>query len=126
MSFSRKNIAMSSKAEHFKREKLEGWLGSFGISYIWLGDELGGFRKGGYERYMGSEGFRAGIERLMKIASKRRACIMCLEVSSKRCHRRFISQRLTSMGVKVTHILSAEKIIYEETPVECLKRTYPQ
>jgi len=35
-----------------------------GILYFWLGDLLGGFRKGGYRAYMETENYRKGLERL--------------------------------------------------------------
>jgi len=40
-----------SKIPTFNREYLEGLLEKEGIGYRFLGKELGGFRKGGYEAY---------------------------------------------------------------------------
>jgi len=42
----------TSKVEHFKKEKMEKWLPHHGIEYVWLGKELGGYRRGGYKRHM--------------------------------------------------------------------------
>ena len=36
----------TSKIEHFKRENMKKWLHENGIEYVWLGKELGGYRKG--------------------------------------------------------------------------------
>ena len=95
----------TSKNPDFKREALEAWLPENGIRYVWLGDLLGGYRRGGYERYMGTPAFREGIEKLLQIARKGRTCIMCMERNPKYCHRRFIAAYLEAMGVKVIHIL---------------------
>jgi len=95
----------TSKWEWFKRENLEKALRENGILYEYLGDLLGGFRKGGYERYMKTEAFKSGIERLLKLAEGRRVAIMCVERIVFRCHRRFISRYLQQFGVKVIQIL---------------------
>ena len=95
----------TSKVEHFKREEMERWLGEKGIEYVWMGEELGGYRRGGYKAYMKTERFWEGIERLLEIAKQKKACIMCLEPNPKYCHRRYISAYLERKGMKVTHIL---------------------
>ncbi len=41
----------TSKIEHFKREEMERWLPEHEIEYVWLGKELGGYRRGGYEAH---------------------------------------------------------------------------
>ena len=95
----------TSKNPDFKKEALEVWLPENGIRYVWLGDLLGGYRRGGYERYMGTPAFREGIEKLLQIAREGRTCIMCMERNPKYCHRRFIAAYLEAMGVQVVHIL---------------------
>jgi uncharacterized protein (DUF488 family) len=102
----------SRKFPHFKREFLEDYLERNGIEYYWLGDLLGGYREGGYEKYMESEDFREGIKELLEIVQKRRTTIMCAELLWFRCHRRFISDELLKLGHRVLHILD-EKRIYE-------------
>lgn len=96
----------TSKIEHFKRGNMEKWLPENGIAYVWLGKELGGYRKGGYKRYMRTKFFREGVKKLLEIASQKRACIMCLEPNPKYCHRRFIAAHLDKKGVKVIHIIA--------------------
>jgi len=66
----------TSKIEHFKKEKMEEWLPKNGIEYIWLGEELGGYRYGGYKKYMKTKSFKNGIEKLLEIAKMKRTCIM--------------------------------------------------
>ncbi|MET1128417.1 MAG: DUF488 domain-containing protein [Thermoproteota archaeon] len=97
----------SRKHPWFNREELEKALERRGIRYVWLGELLGGYREGGYESYMATESYRRGIEKLLETV--RRAdgpvAIMCSEKLWFRCHRRFISDTLTSLGYKVIHIL---------------------
>lgn len=96
----------TSKIEHFKKEQIEKWLPEHGIEYAWLGKELGGYRRGGYKKHMRSKLFREGIKQLLDIAKAKRTCIMCMEVSPKYCHRRFISPHLERKGVEVIHIIA--------------------
>ena len=95
----------SRKYPHFSRESLEAALSSRGIGYAWLGDLLGGYRKGGYRAYMETEEFRRGLERLLELAEGRRTAIMCAERLWFRCHRRFIADALVAMGHEVVHIV---------------------
>jgi len=72
---------LTSRLEHFKRENVEKWLKEAGIDYVWMGEGLGGYRKGGYERYVEAEAFKQWLKRPLKLASKKRVCLLCLEVS---------------------------------------------
>ena len=95
----------TSKVEHFKREEMEKWLPEHGVEYVWLGGELGGYRRGGYKRHMRTKLFREGVKQLLEIANAKRTCIMCIEVKPKYCHCRFILAHLERKGVKVIHII---------------------
>jgi len=95
----------TSKIEHFKSEEMERWLPEHGIKYFWLGKELGGYRRGGYEAHMKTELFRQGVEKLLEVAKERRVCIMCMEKNPKYCHRRFLTAYMERKGLEVTHIL---------------------
>lgn len=95
----------TSKIEHFKREEMEKWLPENGIKYVWLGKDLGGYRRGGYKKYMRTNLFMKGVKRLLEIARNKRTCIMCMEVNPRYCHRRYISARLEYKKVKVIHII---------------------
>ncbi|PUA32612.1 MAG: hypothetical protein B9J98_03940 [Candidatus Terraquivivens tikiterensis] len=101
----------TSKTEHFKRERLKEWLSEAGIEYVWLGDSLGGYRAGGYEAYTQTERFKEGLMALVELTKRGRVCIMCLEVGPSGCHRRFIAEKLVSMGCDVVHIISEKKWI---------------
>jgi len=95
----------TSKIEHFKKEQMEKWLPQHGIEYVWLGKELGGYRRGGYQRHMSTKIFKEGIKRLLKIAKNKRTCIMCKEINPHYCHRRFISAYLERRSTIIVHII---------------------
>jgi len=96
----------SRKNPQFNRELLEAELEKAGIKYYWLGDLLGGFRRGGYREYTKTDSYRQGIERLIEITKLGTTAIMCAEALWFRCHRRYISDTLASMGFEVIHIVS--------------------
>ena len=41
----------SSRFEHFHRGKLASLLSESGIDYVYMGEELGGYRRGGYQNF---------------------------------------------------------------------------
>ena len=102
----------SKKYPPFNREHLEEVLPEHAIRYCWLGESLGGFRKGGYKAYVKTEEFETGITQLLKIAENTRTAIMCAEIVWFRCHRNYIAEHLVKMGHRVTHIVN-EKRKYE-------------
>lgn len=93
-----------SKHPEFDGERLREALSGSGVDYLYLGDLLGGLRRGGYQNYAESPGYKEGIERLMETGEKRGVAIMCVERSPKACHRRFIASTLEGLGFKVIHI----------------------
>jgi len=94
-----------SHLPHFCRAELERALPAAGIAYAWLGNDLGGLRDGGYQRHMATDRFANGLDRLVEIASNRRAAVCCAEVDPDRCHRRFISDAMVARGWKVCHLV---------------------
>lgn len=101
----------STKYPHFNREILEDELGKYNIKYTWLGDLLGGFRKGGYRNYMLSKDYMEGIRRLISVILRydNKVAIMCSEKLWFKCHRRFISDTLVSKGIEVNHIIDKNR-----------------
>lgn len=93
-----------SKWPEFEGENLKRSLPSRGIKYVHL-RELGGYREGGYKAYMRTDEFEGGLRKLVELAGKERAVIMCLESHPSGCHRRFIAGRLKELGWKVIHIV---------------------
>ncbi|MFQ6077077.1 MAG: DUF488 family protein [Candidatus Bathyarchaeia archaeon] len=94
-----------SKYPGFDGKSLQEALPKLGIEYLYLGDLLGGFRRGGYQKYMESREYQEGIKRLLEVVEKGGAAIMCVERSPRACHRRFITSTLEGLGVKVVHII---------------------
>jgi len=99
----------TSKFPHFKKEALSQSLGEAGIGYSYLGKELGGYRKGGYEAYMQTDDFLRGVELLERMAVRCRCAILCAERLPWRCHRRFIARSLEDRGWKTVHIIEEGK-----------------
>jgi uncharacterized protein (DUF488 family) len=71
---------------------------------MFMGKTLGEYRRGGYEKYTQSEPYKEGTRKLHELAEEANLAIMCLERSHRYCHRRFISETLEKMGVKVVHL----------------------
>ena len=105
-----RRFPQSSRFEHFTREKLEGALKEAGLGYIFLGEELGGFRKEGYQAYVTTPSFLEGISRLEGIAKEARTAFVCAERLPWRCHRRFIGFELAKRGWEVIHLIDEGRI----------------
>lgn len=58
---------------------MEQRLPQHGIEYVWLGHELGGYRRGDYKKHVRTKLFKEGIEKLLEIAVQKRTCVMCME-----------------------------------------------
>ena len=95
----------SSRFEHFHREKLASLLSEKGIDYVHMGEELGGYRRGGYQHFTTTSEFQTGLKKLEEIARRRTAAIICAERFPWRCHRRFIALELEKQGWQVNHII---------------------
>jgi len=100
----------TSKWEHFKKENLQRFLEKEGIQYFYLGKELGGYRRGGYEEHIQSVSFQKGVEKLEVVAIKIKSTFVCAERLPWRCHRRFIGKVLQERGWTVIHIIEKEKV----------------
>jgi uncharacterized protein (DUF488 family) len=112
---------------HFNRQALEKMVKRQGISYLFLGEELGGRpngdqfydedRKVRYNRVAKAPFFRRGIERLIDEAGEARVAILCSEEDPTQCHRRHLVGRvLAREGVKVWHLRGDDTV---EGPDAC-------
>lgn len=140
-----RRFASSRTCPQFNHDHLAQALPSHGIAYHWI-EALGGRRSklkgvtspnGGlrnqsfrnYADYMLTEGFRDGINALLKIAESQTAAIMCAENVFWRCHRRLVSDYLTARGVAVEHIFpggeSKPHVLTDSAQVENRSVTYP-
>ena len=100
----------SRKFPYFKKEVLQAELPRHAVGYVWLGKELGGYRNGGYLKYMSSMEFSRGISRLVRIIELVRrgyVAVMCVERFWFKCHRRFIADALIRHGYEVVHVVDA-------------------
>ena len=100
----------SSKLDHFKRINLESFLRKEMVEYYYLGKELGGFRKEGYEKYTHTEEFALGLNKLEGIASIKTSVIICAEHFPWKCYRRFIARALQKKRWAVEHIIDKGKV----------------
>jgi uncharacterized protein (DUF488 family) len=98
----------------FNAEALARELPLRGVTYVWLGEELGGLREGGYPAWMEREPFQRGRARLEQLAAQQPTTIMCAETLWAGCHRRFIARELAARGYRVTHLTHVGKPGYDE------------
>lgn len=98
------------KLKQFTRENLEEGVTENGIEYRWLGRELGGLRKGGYDEYTRTGEFRKGIDALESIAEEKLTAVLCAERFPWKCHRRWIARELQRRGWRVEHIIEKDRV----------------
>lgn len=100
----------------FNREPLQRALRKQGMSYVFLGEELGARRsepecyvngRADYSLIAQTPAFIRGLDRIMQGAAKMRVAMMCAEKDPLDCHRCIlVSPRLRERGLDVLHILS--------------------
>lgn len=105
----------SRRLPQFNREALRNSLAEQGISYVFLGAELGGrgtenstHDENGRVQYRSiaeSHGFREGLRRVRAGSERMRLALMCAENEPLDCHRGIlISRVLVDQGIQVLHI----------------------
>jgi len=115
----------SRRHPHFNTESLAKALPDAAIEYRPV-EALGGRRGRGavsspntlwreetfrnFADYAETPEFRAALEALLDLASKRRVAIMCAEAVWWRCHRRIIADYAIASGAEVVHILDKGKL----------------
>jgi uncharacterized protein (DUF488 family) len=112
---------------HFNRDKVRDELRLDGISYVFLGRELGGrpasqrfYCEGvaDYEKMAHAEDFKKGLERVIEGARKYKIALMCSEQDPMDCHRcLLIGRALAERGVQVGHI-QANSVIATQEQIE--------
>jgi uncharacterized protein (DUF488 family) len=100
---------------HFNKSTLKTKLAKDGISYVFLGKELGGrptdlslYSDGvaDYEKMALANDFNKGILRILEGANSYSIAIMCSEHDPLDCHRcLLVARALTLHNVKIHHIL---------------------
>jgi uncharacterized protein (DUF488 family) len=136
----------SRKFPHLNQKNLTASLQEAGIEYYWI-EGLGGRRRSkkadpvspnlalrnksfrSYADYMLTEEFHQAAGRLLEIAARKRAAMMCAEAVYWRCHRRLVGDFLLANNVTVQHIFPNGEVrphqLTEGGRVEQGKVTYP-
>jgi uncharacterized protein (DUF488 family) len=115
---------------HFNEDTLRSELRLDGISYAFLGKELGGRPVGrsfycdgiaDYEKMAKTELFASGISRVIEGAKKFRVALMCSEHDPLDCHRcLLVGRALTSQGARLDHIMGNGTLMSQEAIEEKL------
>ena len=106
---------VSRWAPQYNKDALISTLEALGLSYFFMGRQLGGrpkdttLLKAGkpdYAKMAGSADFTKGIDTLLKEGARHRVAVMCAEREPADCHRfLLIGRHLAARGVPVRHIL---------------------
>lgn len=136
----------SQRHPHFSQRSLVASLEKEGIDYLWLGKELGGYRRTGlgkaspnqawaspgfrnYADHMLTEVFQRGVRKLVELGRRKRVAILCAERFWWRCHRRLLADWLVAQGHKVIHIVDVGHTVEHALPpfarVQDSRVTYP-
>lgn len=113
----------SRRHPHFSREPLAAALEARGITYQWLGRELGGHRSAhkdspntalppvwrGYADHMATPLYEKGLAELQAQSQTHVVCMMCAERNPCDCHRSFISDSFVSRQWCITHLIGANE-----------------
>lgn len=111
-----RSIPYSRFTPQFNREFLYHELKRHGVSYVYLGKELGAIstftntptvEATPYEIRSRSDNFKQGIERLIKGTKSYRISLMCAEKDPIDCHRAIlVTRNISKFGVGILHIHS--------------------
>ena len=123
-----RSVPRSRFNPQYNRESLEQALAGHGISYVFLGGELGGRPENPalyldgqaqYQWVAKTEAFKFGIARLVHGAEEFTIAMMCAEKDPAECHRaRLVAPALAREGVLVRHILADGSIEEHEVVME--------
>ncbi len=99
-----------SRRPCFSQAALKSGLHKRGISYLHLGDQLGGHvsdQELSYTRRTTMPAFLGGIDRVLDIAARCRPALFCSEGQVLDCHRFFVLSRYLAQrhDVEIIHIL---------------------
>jgi uncharacterized protein (DUF488 family) len=120
-----RSLPQSARLPHFSQPAFEKLLSAEHISYLFLGEELGGrpddvdaYRPTGVVDYAArrkSYAFQSGMERLLKQLERRSVAMMCAEEDPLECHRfLMICAELVKLGIHPLHIRKGGRIETQE------------
>jgi uncharacterized protein (DUF488 family) len=99
----------SRRFSHFNRERIEEESREQNLYYHWLGELLGGFRKGGYENYKKEPSYLEGLHKVEALAEQSPCVLVCAERLPWKCHRLHISRSLVERGWDMIHIIDQDR-----------------
>lgn len=111
---------------HFNRKNLEEICQQYGVTYVFMGDDLGGkpsnrscYDKEGhviYERVMETENFIYSANRIITAYNKNlKVACMCSELKPCECHRsKMIGRYLYDKNVEMQHIDKDGKLVSQK------------
>jgi len=115
----------------FNREALKKTLHDSGISYVFLGEELGARTKDrccydndrvNYRKLAATPLFKSGLDRLEVGALTYKIAMMCAEKEPLDCHRTIlVARELESRGIPVAHILDDGSVELHGAAISRLK-----
>lgn len=122
----------SRRFPHFSQAPLRDALRSAGISYVFLGEQLGARPtnrscyvddQARYELIATTEEFTNGIERVVKGSERHQIALMCAEQDPIICHRAIlVCRHLRNTGLTIQHILkNGEVELHEHLEERLLK-----
>jgi len=110
-----RSVPLSRHFPWFSKNNLSARLAAEGISYLALGDSLGGrpqddslYREGvaDYEAMARQPKFLGGLDQVLETAARARVCLMCAEREPLDCHRcLLVAPKLAERGLSIGHIL---------------------
>jgi len=132
-----RSAPVSTYAPHFNKIVLQNELPKLALSYVFMGEELGGRPEGLefydvkghvlYGKLSRSFGFQQGIDRLIAESERMSVAIMCGEENPSTCHRHLlISRVLTGQQVKVVHIRGDGSSVTYEDLLGTIRAANPQ
>ena len=115
----------------FNRARLKEALRACGISYIFLGKELGArsedpsmYENGKvqFDRLARTDLFREGLDRVLKGTKEHRIALMCVEKEPIDCHRTIlVARQVVAQGLAVQHIHAGGRIESHTQVIDRLK-----
>ncbi len=124
----------SRYAPQYSRDALKKSIASAGITYVFLGKELGArssnpacYRNGKvqYDRLAVEPLFSEGIQRVVQGMGRYCIALMCAERDPINCHRALlVTRKLSSLGISVAHIHADGTLESQETMESRLLRLF--